>query len=435
MSVHSPNRGRPQSQTYQVEVSRRNLLPANACLCTQAGVRLAAEVGRHAPRDGGQPPRLTLVETEMGLRARVMPTATFLVLTGAGIVRRDARDIRVGDHLLAPVGRNWHGTDTCLRVAKFHAVTSAKQSFLLDNLDELTARALGYIVSEGYKAKSGASSVVSVSQNMAAADVVTDMMDCLTHSFGNAVKQTFRDGVAHFRMSRKDIYLWLSEQGVGDGSARMAIPLIVRTAPLALKCQFLRAFYEGDGSVASGDRSTYVKFASKSDLLVRQIQHELLNMGIAAFAGRELKGEFGWFSNLQLAASRHVETFDRHIGFVSARKRGVVRVQPGHARSCFFRDIPRAELEWFADRLHDREREKLRECYRAKTPVRFGDTRWPLVERFACPERTPTYWKLREASLVSVKVLRVGLAVGGRLVELEKAESTFRTVDGLVLKP
>lgn len=435
MSIHSPDRGRLQSQTKVVEAGRRILLPANACLCTPAGVRLAAEVGRPAPRDGGQALRLTLVETEMGLRARVMPTATFLVLTGTGIVRRDARAIRVGDHLLAPFGRNWHGTDTCLRVAQFHAVTSAKQSLLVDNLDELTARALGYIVSEGYKAKSGASRVVSVSQNMSASDVVSDMKDCLTHSFGNAVKQTFRDGVAHFRMSRKDIYRWLTEQGVGDGSARMATPLVVRSAPLDLKCQFLRAFYEGDGSVWSEGRSTCVKFASKSDLLVRQIQHELLNLGIAAFAGGESKGKFGWFSNLQLASARHVEAFDRNIGFVSARKQGVVRVQPGYDRSCVFRDIPRAELEWFADHLHGREREKLRECFRTNTTVRFGDTRWPLVERFACPERTPTYWALRNASLVSVRVERLGIAKGVPLVELDKAESTFRTVDGLVLKP
>lgn len=379
------------------------VLPRDTLISTKKGLLFAHEVIGAIPRESA--PVLSIA-TELGLELELPADACVAVIGAAGKAKKPLGDIATGDIMLASFGREAHGQSLDLGVEAFGAVTSAKASFMVNRLDTEVARMLGYIISECNKGQYGSSYAVRVAQNASEAEVVDDMQRCFSYCFGNACRKYENNGVVHFGVNRKDVYNWLTQQGVGDGSGGMTIPRSVRMGPAGEKAAFLSTMFEGDGSVSSG-KSCCIKLTSKSRLLVAQTQLELMNLGIAAVRWHEERKGYGRFHNLQITTKSAIARFDELIGFVSERKRNVHRLQLQHERSSHTRDLPQSELKWLFERVSGPEREKIRECLRENARVRFANLRWPIADRLAEPESMPTYVFMREHHLITVKVRSV----------------------------
>jgi hypothetical protein len=119
-----------------------------------------------------------------------------------------------------------------------------------------------------------------------------------------------------FVVTSKDLYLWWRMLGCGDDSSTRVIPNAILGAPWELKREFLRAYFAGDGSVTRG----VVKATSKSEQLCRQIQGELVNVGIAASVSSYDVPRYGTFWSVVIANGIYVRKFASVIGFSCGRK-------------------------------------------------------------------------------------------------------------------
>ncbi len=141
------------------------VIPADALISTPMGLLLAHTRLTALARGEGVADLRS--RTELGLEAACLPAQLVLVMSKDGIARKKVAAVALGDRLLASFGRDVHGDELELGVGNFSAVTSAKASFCVDELDEMTARMLGYVVSECCKRRAGTSYTVALGQSCA----------------------------------------------------------------------------------------------------------------------------------------------------------------------------------------------------------------------------------------------------------------------------
>ncbi len=183
------------------------------------------------------------------------------------------------------------------------------------------------------------------------------MEGCLRHCFSDAVRRYESKDFVQFSINRKDIYEWLTQQGLGDGSGSMAIPRVVRTAPVEMKSSFIARCARATVRSLRG-KTSCIKLTTKSKVLAAQTQLELMNLGIVTVRWPALVKDYGYYHNVQITARGNITRFDERVGFVFPRKtRDSAQDQSGWDRSCLSRDLPRRELEWlFEARLWVRAR-------------------------------------------------------------------------------
>ena len=142
--------------------------------------------------------------------------------------------------------------------------------------------------------------------------------ECTLHEF---IKQPTSYGKkeytrleSHFAVVREV----LSEVGVTFTiSKHRRVPESIFSSPKEVVANFLRAYFEGDGSVSRSGRMRELSCCSASELLMQDIQHLLLRFGICATKRYDKYRET---HKLYLRGLRNVKTFAEEIGFVSQRK-------------------------------------------------------------------------------------------------------------------
>jgi DNA gyrase subunit A len=117
----------------------------------------------------------------------------------------------------------------------------------------------------------------------------------------------------------KQVVDFLRNLGLKGKSAERQIPPVILRSPKPVVAAFLRALFEGDGSVERSNGTLYrVTLTSRSEQLVKQVQILLLRFGIVSTRSFDVTRR-DW--RLFIQGKENLQRFDEQIGFLSEAKR------------------------------------------------------------------------------------------------------------------
>jgi len=269
----------------------------------------------------------SLIRTKLGLDSESSYDHRFLVLSkDISMVWKKTSEIIAGDFIAVRAGMNlWPSETPSVPQKAFEQIEEWRQSqklvrtaerFPVPQLSkELTlgiARLLGYLISEGTCGET------SLAFTQKCQEVMDDFLNTVENVFGyRPTKWDSGFGCTTTEIGRRPAVLLLQAMGAIGDSYNKVVPWCVRQAPKHLVAEFLRAYFEGDGSVSTSNTGKQmVSCGSKSEELLKQIQLLLLNMGIVSSRYFNPTSEM-W--QLQIR-SEYIDVFAKEIGFVSTIK-------------------------------------------------------------------------------------------------------------------
>lgn len=179
------------------------------------------------------------------------------------------------------------------------------------------ARVLGYLVSEGYFAHLDSRNQVEFCNTDPI--VIADFLRCLGDFSGiDSVKRRVDlTGCVRLIVKGSEFAEHLRYLGVSSSwrSHTVRIPTSILVSPREYVVEFLRSYYEGDGSVIEGR----VEAATKSRKLVTELQTVLANFGIFSKVQRTFQNNAPFY---QVWVTKHKHIFMEAVGFITDRKNG-----------------------------------------------------------------------------------------------------------------
>ncbi|HIO41365.1 MAG TPA: DNA gyrase subunit A [Aquifex sp.] len=183
-----------------------------------------------------------------------------------------------------------------------------------DEISEEEALLLGSLVSEGH-----------VSENRIGFNN-TDEVFCKV--FEESFQAAYGGNICKYRRtlpSGKTLYEYQIHQTavVEDLKTKLTtakakdkeIPSVVLRSSKRVQRAFLKALFEGDGSVNEGKNTVYITYHSKSLKLLKQLQVVLINFGVIAKLHRDTNGY-----RLLISGYDNVKKFANEIGFLSKKQ-------------------------------------------------------------------------------------------------------------------
>lgn len=322
--------------------------------------------------DGVQP--TVRITTRYGFQIEGTANHCILVMGEDGKLGwRALGELREGDFVAIARGHECFGTDANLPPFQFTKRTSARTDVKFpQTVTPELARLLGYLVAEGtltYRYFIGFSN-----RNR---DVQADVSRLVRSLFGVPLeKHRSSKGWSgkDFRIPTRAVRAFLEHCGLKQVKAsEKEVPQCILQAPMPCVAEFLRAFFEGDGSVISDG----IEVSSASEKLLRQVQLLLLGFGIVArLRAKQVKGRVYWILTLK---GEEAAQFVRTIGFISRKKtRKAQKLLKGHRNpNC---DVVPFAWVW------------LRQL---RPLVRTPKGTYSRLVRFAKGDRTPSYFTLR----------------------------------------
>lgn len=217
---------------------------------------------------------------------------------------------------------------------------------IFKNVDESTARLLGYLIAEGHFVSGRQITITNED-----AEVIKDITEIAT---GLSLDYYYKGNEFFFRgqIPTENFHLLLKELGVGEGLSDVKeIPRCILQSPKEVVVAFLRAYFEGDGGVEKyTNNKGYVKgivtCATKSEKLARQLQIVLTNFGIISkryftykAATNTLKKTKRKYWTLQITGE-NVDKFAKEINFISTIKRNKLASIIGGRRNTNVNIVP-----------------------------------------------------------------------------------------------
>jgi len=386
------------------------------------------------------------VHMEYGLKVTATYDHEFFVMREGKVERVPVEDLKPGDPVIIMVGRNVHGTETALPDVGDIGPNgpSYKDIDLPTKLTKSFARFLGYYVAEGRQdtSESRHRYQIQFGFSKTSADMIVDFATTLREFVGSRVNVWENDDAIFYTICSKKINAWFDILGPGYGSADKNIPACIRRAPWELKREFLRGYFEGDGtnkapSRVTGKGSYTVSATSKSETLIRQLHAEMTNIGILGFIHSEWRDtqkgqQLYWAWSIRRKSD--LQRFYNKVGFVSQEKQQRLEsalVDTVTDRSNRFLDGVEPLLETIYDKTKRKQKDKLREVIKRSPEqrVRFGDTRVALLAD-VLPEEIQS---LVEAGIWTAKVRSVEDAGEAPVFDVYEPERAAMVVNSCVI--
>lgn len=236
----------------------------------------------------------------------------------------------------------WHGRDG--REKHFGSLIRTKTP---SRMTEPLARLLGYLVAEGYIREDVAS---FSNRNL---EVLEDFEQCYVAAFGGdrglrAVKTDDRTGVAGYAIGKYVTTFLIEVVGLREERCGgQEVPWSIMQSPRPYVIEFLRGFFEGDGSASVRDNQEIVRTASASGELIRQLQLLLLNLGIVSRRSSELRTlpvkRHRHLYHTLAVRGQHATRFAEMVGFISGDKQGRRAVANDRQRGHYGEAVPYAK--------------------------------------------------------------------------------------------
>jgi predicted Ser/Thr protein kinase/intein/homing endonuclease len=306
------------------------------------------------------------------------------------LVWRALRDVQVADHICLD-RRGYFGVDEAPELTGYLSARAGRAALQLPpRLNGELARLLGYFVAEGWYLKGEGGRDYGIGIANQEAEIIADLQHIAT-SLG--LRLTAGGRCRHHIWSRELAQLFHSFGLTGRRADEKHVPQIIRRAPKELVSAFLRAYFDGDGTV-----TTYIACTTASETLAEQLQLILLNYGIISKQQRVFNEKYQRYYYTIQIDSENVELFNREIGFSLTRKR-TAAVRLAHERRTMHRDaLPHLATHWSNLQQQLKFAAQTAQAagaqhYRARAGVRqmIGDMNYEQLWRFARGSVAPSY--------------------------------------------
>jgi DNA polymerase I len=314
--------------------------------------------------NGGMQPTIRIT-TERGyvLEATAQHRVRSLDAQGNYVWKR-LDELAIGDYTAIARGGMLFGADRHFDIS--YTRRNDRKLRMPDRLTPAFARFLGYFVAEGNYRHGRTSSTVVISN--ADPHVLADLRRLSGDIFGALPSEAVdRNGVTsmQWHCSRLvELLLWL---GIEGGAANKRIPDVIMQASYESVSEFLRAFYEGDGSISK----SFISAASKSYTLIHQLQVLLLNFGIVSRIEHRDIPKYGRHYRLLVIGRDSRIKFAEHIGFITERKHS--RLHQLVERQVTHEQVVLPAQQERLVRMYPKTKRELKEtihtCIRTKSPA------------------------------------------------------------------
>ena len=202
-------------------------------------------------------------------------------------------------------------------------------------LTEAFAEVLGWLSAEGYIAD------YCVHFEQHDSDMMSRYRKCADIVFGEHSTQIRNGAPTSCKFSSKDVMKFVRDT-VGMGtSAFKAVPVCVRTAPKKLQVAYLRALFEGDGSIyhksagKNRKRVWNLEYCTISPTLAFQVKAMLDNIGVASTVSVGSPYKSNGHAHVKRVHIlrvnwRDLPLFEQEIGFLSERKSALLAEASEH---------------------------------------------------------------------------------------------------------
>jgi len=183
-----------------------------------------------------------------------------------------------------------------------------------DLITEEEAILLGSFVSEGYISNSRIG--FNNTDEAFASEFETALVSVYETS-GCKYERKLKSGktLIEYQIHQKDIIEDIKEKGFTEKSAQKEIPYTVLRSSKKVQKAFLRALFEGDGSVYKGKNTVVISYSSKSKKLLKQLQVLLLNFEIISRIHKDKQNY-----RLIISGYHNVKLFKERIGFLTSKQ-------------------------------------------------------------------------------------------------------------------
>ena len=282
-----------------------------SCEIAQEGNKRARATGFY---NGGVQPTIRIT-TERGyvLEATAKHKVRTIDVDGS-YIWSELGQLAVGEYVALARGALLFGKDSAFDFISRRRNDTKSQ--VPEHMTPTFARFLGYYVAEGNDSSSHSSKSVIINNNDP--DVLADLRNLSITLVGRPPHELVdKNGVTRLSWHSSKLADLLEFLAVGSGAANKRIPDLIMCASYESVTEFLRAYFEGDGSISK----SFISAASKSYTLIQQLQTLLLNLGIVAYLEHRDVPNYGRHYKLRIIGRESRENFATHIGFVSSRKR------------------------------------------------------------------------------------------------------------------
>ena len=306
------------------------------------------------------------------------------------LVWRALRDVQVKDRMCLD-RRGYFSVSEAQELAGYLPTRTSRSALQLPaRLNADLARLLGYFVAEGWYAKGWGGKDYGIGIANKDEELIAD----LRRTASSLNLRLASDGKGHHFLRSRELADLFHQFGLnGRRAHEKHMPQIIRRAPKELVSAFLRAYFDGDGTV-----TTYIACTTASETLAEQLQLILLNYGIISKQQRVFNEKYQRYYYTIQIDSENVELFNREIGFGLTRKR-TAAARLAHERRTMHRDaLPhlathwttlQQQLQFAAQAAHATSAQH----YRARAGVRqmIGDVNYEQLWRFARGSVAPSY--------------------------------------------
>ncbi len=184
-----------------------------------------------------------------------------------------------------------------------------------DFLTEEEAVLLGSLVSEGYMSEN------RVGFNNTDEEFATKFETALVSTYETTGckyerKLKSEKTLIEYQIHDKDIIEDIREKGFTEKSSQKEIPYTVLRSSKRVQRAFLKALFEGDGSVYKDKNTVVISYLSKSKKLLKQLQVLLLNFEIISRIHEDKENY-----RLIISGYHNVKLFKENVGFLGTKQR------------------------------------------------------------------------------------------------------------------
>jgi predicted Ser/Thr protein kinase/intein/homing endonuclease len=275
------------------------------------------------------------------------------------------------------------------KIAHHPQKPSRKPVFIPERMTAELAKLLGYFVAEGnYESPQNGGSSPGICISATNQQVIQDLY-AVTKSLGLSPRA---DGRGHYIIHSTTLAELFQSFGLtGRRAHEKHVPRIIRECPKELMSQFLRAYFDGDGTATK----SYISCVTASEKLSEQLQQILLNYGIVAKRSTVHNKQLGRDYFTLIIDSDNIAIFNREIGFGIDYKREAAERLEAEQHIAHRDGLPNLQAHWNAlrERLTDAAlMASSGRSYRERIGVRqlIGDYAFEQLWRFAEGRAVPS---------------------------------------------
>jgi len=264
------------------------------------------------------------IKTNLGNEIIVTPTHPFFVTENCKIESKKAKLLKVGDFIASPLGVQ-NESESSIDIDIEKGLTTAQKVNIPKKITPELARLLGYLCGDGCVYKANTSYVTSFTN--ADKKLIDEYIYCLEQSFKNI--NFYQENKINSPQTR-DIRVYSIELGrffqklapsLLEGSDNKRVPYAIMKAPNELSKEFLRGYFDADGTVDK-KRAT-ISATSSSGKLLSDIQLLLRRHNIVSQIGythsKSQTSKKKKYHRLKITSIVNFENFKHEIGFSSIK--------------------------------------------------------------------------------------------------------------------